>query len=268
MSIGFVGAGAMAGAIVRGAVTSGRVAGPDLVVTSRTPASREALAAEVGARAVASPAEVVGGCDLVVLAVKPHQLGEVLASVADVVAHRRPVLVSVAAGVRLAELGRLLGRPGVPLVRVMPNVNVAVGAGISGMCAGPGVTDDHRRAVTELFGAVGEVVELEERLFPAFTAVAGSGPAFTATYVEALARAGLRHGLPKALALRLATTMVAGTVRLLTEQELTPPQLVDRVSSPGGTTVAGLCALDEAGFPAAVVRAVSAAVARDAELGT
>lgn len=264
MRIGFIGAGAMAGAILRGAVAAGAVTGTDVTVTSRTAASREALAAETGARATASAAEVVAASDVLVLAVKPYQLADVLAPLAGALAERRPVVVSVAVGVRLAELAAMAGD--VPLVRVMPNVNVAVGAGLSGVCAAPDVTAEQRQAVLDLFGAVGEAVEIDEKLFPAFAAVAGSGPAFTATFVEALARAALRHGMPKDVAVRIATATVGGTARLLTDRGLTPPALVDQVTSPGGTTIAGLCAMEDAGFSAAVVRGVGAAVDRDAQI--
>lgn len=265
MKVGFVGAGSMAGAIARGVVKAGVVPGTDIVITSRTPATRTALATTVGGRAAWDATEVAQEVDVLVLAVKPHQVIEVLTPLREVLAQHSPLVVSVAAGVRLEQLAAMA--PRTPMVRAMPNVTVELGAGVTALCATPETTADQRRAAVTLFEAVGTVVELDERVFPAFTAVAGSGPAFTATFVEALARAAVRNGIPKTQAVHVATQMLLGSARMLLESVVTPTELADMVASPGGTTIAGLCAMDEAGFSPAVLRGVQAAIERDRQMG-
>jgi len=267
-TLGFIGAGNMAGAIVRGAVAAG--ADPkDLVLTDVNPDAAARLATELGVRAVASNLDVVELCDAVVLAVKPQVLSAVLAEVRESLAERRPLLVSIAAGQTLEKLGRMLP-PGLAVIRVMPNVNAMVSAGMAAVCGNAHATADQVGLVVDLFRGVGQVIELPEKDFSTFTAVASSGPAFVFTFIEALARAALKHGVPKPLAVRIATQTVLGSAQLLlarTEDGVTPADLVDMVSSPGGTTVAGLVAAEEAGFSPAVVRAVEATIARDKELG-
>lgn len=160
--------------------------------------------------------------------------------------------------------------PGLAVIRVMPNVNAMVSAGMAAVCGNAHATADQVGLVVDLFRGVGQVIELPEKDFSTFTAVASSGPAFVFTFIEALARAALKHGVPKPLAVRIATQTVLGSAQLLlarAEDGVTPADLVDMVSSPGGTTVAGLVAAEEAGFSPAVVRAVEATIARDKELG-
>lgn len=272
MRVGFIGAGNMAAALVRGILRSGQVPAEDVAVTSAHGHSARALARETGADVLASNEELVeqvGPGGVVVVAVKPHLVGAVLTPLADLLAEYGTLVVSVAAGTTLARLGELLA-PGQPVVRAMPNVNAQVGAGVTAVCGNGNASDGQVDAVVGLFESVGTAVVLAERDFSAYTAIAGSAPAFAATFVDALARAAVRNGLPKAQAVRIATQTLEGTARLLLERAgdgLTPAGLVDLVSSPGGTTVAGVVAMEEAGFSAAVVRGVQATVDRDRELG-
>lgn len=267
-TFGFIGAGNMAGAIVRGAVAAG-AAPTDLVVTDVDPAAGERLAAELGVRVAASNQDVVETCDFVVLAVKPQVLSSVVGELREVLAESRPVVVSIAAGQSLARIEELLP-PGLAVIRVMPNVNAMIGEGMAAVCGNTRATPDHVARVVELFTAVGQAIELPEKHFSLFTAVAGSGPAFTFGFIEALAKAAVNHGLPKPLAVRIAAQTVLGSAGLVLARAGsggTPATLMDMVSSPGGTTIAGMLAADEAGLAPAVVRAVDAAVARDRELG-
>lgn len=267
-TFGFIGAGNMAGAIVRGTVRAG-TAPADVVVADPSLAATAALAAELGVRVAASNQEVVQGCDYVVLAVKPQVLPAVLAELREELAAARPVVVSIAAGQTVAGIEAALPE-GARLVRVMPNVNAMIGQGMAAVCAGTHATAAHVAEVAALLGTVGEVVELPEKDFGAFQALAACGPAFVFTFIEALARGGLRNGLPKAVAVRIAAQMVLGSAQLVLtrgEDGITPAALTDMVTSPAGTTVAGLVAAEERGFSPAVVRAVDAAVQRDRELG-
>ncbi|GAA4423244.1 pyrroline-5-carboxylate reductase [Georgenia halophila] len=269
MKVGFIGAGNMAGAIVRGAVAGGALDAQDVAVTSAHGRSAEALAAETGVTALADNTELVewtGPGGLVVVAVKPYLFADVLEPLRGALAENGSLVVSLAAGLTLDTLGSMLPE-GQSVVRVMPNVNAMVGAGMAGVCGNEATSADQVSAVVDLFEAVGAATVLPERLFPAYAALAGSAPAWSSLYVEALARAAVKNGMPKAQAVSIASQMLLGTARTLLERELRPSELMDMVSSPGGTTIAGIVALEDAGFSAAVARGVQAAVDRDGELG-
>ncbi|MPV38946.1 pyrroline-5-carboxylate reductase [Georgenia subflava] len=268
MRVGFIGAGNMAGAIVRGIVAEGTLPAEDLAVTSAHGRSAQALARETGVDAPGSNEELVertGPRGVVVLAVKPHLIAEVLEPLGDLLAEQDSLVVSLAAGTPLATLESFLP-PGQAVVRVMPNVNALVGAGMAAVCGNASTSEDQVDAVVGLFETVGSAIVLAERDFPAYTAIAGSAPAFAAHFVEALARAAVRNGLPKMLATRIAAQTMLGTARTMLERGTTPAQLADMVSSPGGTTIAGSLAMEDAGFSPAVVRGVQAVIDRDREI--
>ncbi len=269
MTIGFIGAGTMAGAIVRGVTAAGVVAGDDVLLFDVHAPVAQALADDVGAAVAPSAEALVRDSDVVVLAVKPQVLHGVLDELAGAVGERRPLLVSIAAGITLAALEQHLPGADVPVVRVMPNVNAQVGAGMAAVCGNAAASAEDVARVVEIFGAVGEAVELPEHDFAVFTAIAGSSPAFVFTFVDALARGAVRGGMPKALATRIAAQAVLGSARMVLERAddgVTPADLVDMVCSPAGTTIAGVVAMEEAGFSPAVVRGVQAVVDRDREL--
>ncbi|WP_324652971.1 pyrroline-5-carboxylate reductase [Georgenia sp. H159] len=270
MTIGFIGAGTMAGAIVRGATAAGVVPGGDVLLYDVAADAAQRLADDVGASVAPSAEAVVTGSDVVVLAVKPQVLPAVLGGLAATVVRRRPVLVSIAAGISLAALEERLPGGEVPVVRVMPNVNAMIGAGMAAVCGNEAASADDVARVVEIFAAVGEAVELPEKDFATYTAIAGSSPAFVFTFIDALARGAVRGGLPKALATRIAAQAVLGSARMVLERAadgVSPADLVDMVCSPGGTTIAGIVAMEESGFSPAIVRAVQAVADRDRELG-
>lgn len=267
-TFGFIGAGNMAGAIVRGTVQAGTDPA-DVVVADPDPRATARLAQELGIKVATSNRDVVESCDFVVLAVKPQVLAPVLADLRAELAAARPAVVSIAAGQTVAHIEAMLPA-GTPLVRVMPNVNAMIGEGMAAVCPGSRASAEHVAEVVGLMGTVGQVVELPEKDFPAFQALAACGPAFVFTFIEALARGGLKNGLPKAVAVRVAAQMVLGSARLVLErgeEGVTPAALTDMVTSPAGTTIAGLVAAEERGFSPAVIAAVEAAIRRDRELG-
>lgn len=227
-------------------------------------AAREQFAQRVELSVAGSNREVASRCELLLLAVKPGDVGAVLEEIRPVL---RPehLLVSVAAGVRLRSLQEGLGGHR-RIVRVMPNTGCLVGCGASALSAAPDVTPAEVEQVETLFRAVGYVCRVPETLLDAVTGLSGSGPAFIALVVEALADGGVLSGLPRNLALELAAHTVLGTARLILEDGRHPAQIKDAVASPGGTTIAGLHVLEKAGLRGALQQAVWMATCRAKEL--
>lgn len=271
MTVGFIGTGNMATAIVRGVVADGFVAASDIVVFDPDAAKREALGAELGVQVAASNDELVERVDVVVLAVKPQVVPAVLPAIAGRLADRRRVLVSIAAGTPLTRLEELLtaggSGPRQPVVRVMPNVNAMIGAGMAAVCGNDAASTEDVAQVLGMFAAVGDAIELPESQFSTFTAVAGSAPAFAYLFVDALARGAVKAGMAKDLATRIAAQTVLGSAQMVLESDRSPWDLIDMVCSPGGTTVAGLVALEDRAFLATVVHGVTATIERDKEMG-
>jgi pyrroline-5-carboxylate reductase len=262
VELGFIGAGNMGSAIMRGLLAGGRVARENLTFYDPDPA-RQAEMAQLGLEAAPDNTAVMRA-QVVVLAVKPQLMGLVLEGVKES-AQPRHLLISIAAGVPLSTLEAAL--PQSRLLRAMPNTPALVGAGITALAKGRGATSEDLDLAMELFQAVGQAVAVEEKLMDAVTGLSGSGPAFVAVFVEALADGGVQAGLPRPLALQLALQTVLGTARLCQEKNLHPGILKDMVASPGGTTIAGLHALEQGGFRGLAMTAVTAAAARSAELG-
>ena len=262
IKLGFIGVGSMGGAIISGLLVGGEVPRENLIYYDPDPA-RQAQMDELGVAAALDNPEVMH-TPVVVLGVKPQVLPGVLAVVKK---FTRPwhLIISIAAGVPLAVLEGAL--PNSRVIRVMPNAPTLVGAGMAALAPGRGVTPDDLALALDLFGAVGQAVVVEERLMDAVTGLSGSGPAFVAVFIEALADGGVKMGLPRSLALTLATQTVLGTARLCHEEQMHPAVLKDLVTSPGGTTIAGLHALESRGFRSAVMDAVTAAAVRSQELG-
>ncbi|OKL53108.1 pyrroline-5-carboxylate reductase [Bowdeniella nasicola] len=265
---GFIGAGNMASAII-GGMLAGGVKSDDIVVTDASKDARGAVADKLGVRTMDSNISVAECADVVILAVKPHIIPLVLDEVSDVVAENDPLIVSIAAGIGLKAIGKLTPK-GTRCVRVMPNVNAMVGSGMAAVTGNKHATDEDVTTVVDLFKQVGDAIELDESDFSAYTALAGSSPAFVFSFIDALARGGVKNGIPKKLAVRIAAQAVLGSAQMVLDKAddgLTPADLVDMVSSPGGTTVAGTVAMEKAGFTPAVVDGVDAVVAKDKELG-
>lgn len=205
--------------------------------------------------------------EVVLLAVKPQVFSAVAQELAEVIAtaNSKPLVLSILAGVSLSQLEAAF--PDIPVIRAMPNTPATVGAGITAICSGAYTKPIHQDIARQIFSAVGEVVEVTETLMDAVTGLSGSGPAYVALLVEALADGGVAVGLPRALAHLLALQTVKGTATLLSETKIHPAELKDRVTSPGGTTIAGIVQLEKAGFRSAIIEAVKAATTRSQELG-
>jgi len=266
--IGFVGAGAMAEALAGGLVAAGveaarlRASDPD---RARLAHVEESL----GVRGCADNRELAGGSDLIVLAVKPGALAPVLAELAGDPGLRtdRPLWISIAAGVRLGTMQSALG-PGARIVRAMPNTPALVRAGATALCGNARASTADLAAARALFEGVGTCWQApDEALLDAVTGLSGSGPAYAFLFLEALCDAGEDAGLPREAAAQLAAQTLYGAARLVLETGRAPADLRRQVSSPGGTTRAGLERLEAGGFRDAIREAVAAATRRSRELG-
>jgi pyrroline-5-carboxylate reductase len=263
MQIGFIGSGKMASALLEGILRAGIASAKDVSVTDKLPATARDLAAKTGAHARASNAEVAAASTILILCVKPGDVPEALKESGNLTGK---LLISIAAGVPLGKLKEWV--PGKPrLIRVMPNTPALIGQGAAAFATGAGATDEDIAVADRIFGATGLVSHVKEELLDAVTGLSGSGPAFVYTVIEALADGGVLMGLPRDIALRLAAQTVLGAAGMVLQTGLHPAQLRDQVTSPGGTTIAGLEALEAAGLRSALIGAVRAATERSKALG-
>jgi pyrroline-5-carboxylate reductase len=263
--IGLIGAGQMATALAQGFVKAGLVPAEGILASDPAHEARSRFAQATGAQTTPDNLQVVAASDVLFLAVKPQQIGAILAELRGGLTTGQ-LVVSIAAGIRLEVLAKELG-PEIRMARVMPNTPCLVGRGACGYCLGPRATPDDARLVAQLLGAVGVCYQVEERLLDAVTGLSGSGPAFVYVIIEALSDGGVRMGLPRAVASGLAAQTVLGAAEMVLATGEHPAVLKDRVASPGGTTIAGLKALELGRLRAALIEAVEAAARRSAELG-
>jgi pyrroline-5-carboxylate reductase len=259
-----IGGGRMGEAIVGGLLAAGAFTPEQVVVAEPDPARRDQLESRHGVSTTTNGCDAVAGADVVILAVKPQVIDSVVAGLAP--ALDNPIVVSIAGGVTCARIESMLP-PGIRVVRVMPNTPALVGAGMSVVSGGSEACDVDVAAVASVFRAVGEVVVLDERLQDACTAISGCGPAYMALVVDALARAGVREGLSREVAQRLAVQTMRGTADLIERTGEHPGAIIDAVSSPGGSTIVAVTELEAGGVRAAFAAAVRAAVLRSRELG-
>ena len=262
--IAVIGAGNMGGALMAGWIRSGQVAPENITAIDLVAEVLAQRKREFGVHVAADARGVVGEQDVVVLGVKPQSWQQTVAGFRDLLCEEQ-VIVSFMAGVRIGALEAELGS--LPVIRAMPNILAQVGAAGSGVCAGTHASEDHMHLALDLFNAVGAAVVVSESQMDAVTGLAGSGPGYVYTVIDALADGGVRSGLTKEMALTLATQTVLGAARMVAESGEHPAVLKDRVTSAGGTTIAGLHALEQGGARAALMDAVWAATERSSALG-
>ena len=264
-TIGFIGAGQMARALAQGFVAAGLASGRQVVHCDPVEAAALEFAARVAeAKKCVSNEEVVAQSNIVFLAVKPQNMPAVFAEIGGKVGAEK-LFVSIAAGVTLAKLcdGLRTNR----VVRVMPNTPALVGKGASAYALGPAATAADGQLVGQLLGAVGQAFQVDEKMLDAVTGLSGSGPAYVYVMIEALSDGGVRMGLPRDVATALAAQTLRGAAEMVLTTGEHPASLKDKVTSPGGTTIAGLQALEDRGLRAALIAAVEAATRRSVELG-
>jgi pyrroline-5-carboxylate reductase len=263
--ITFIGGGNMARSLIGGLVATG-VSNKDISVSEPKADLRETLTKDFGVNALEENASAVMGANVIVLAVKPQMLQEVVIPLDNLIAETRPLLISVAAGVTSSSIERWVG--GHPaLIRVMPNTPALIGAGISALYANSNVSDDQRALAEKIMAAVGKTIWIkEETLMDAVTAVSGSGPAYFFYVMQAIHDAAVSEGLDAQTARLLSLETALGAARLAVESTEDPGSLQKQVTSPGGTTEAAIKILDDSGVRDTLQQAVSAARARGGEL--
>jgi pyrroline-5-carboxylate reductase len=262
---GFIGAGRMATALAKGFVQRGLASANDLIASDPLPSAAEEFRRTTEGRVVTDNLLVASQSDCLFLAVKPQQMPDVLAQLAGRLSERQ-LVVSVAAGVTLAAISKTIGT-GPRLVRVMPNTPCLIGQGASAYCLGPATRAEDGPLIGRLLESVGLAFQVEEKLLDAVTGLSGSGPAFVYLMIEALSDGGVRMGLPRSVAQALAAQTVRGAAELVLTSGQHPAALKDQVASPGGTTIAGLQALEAGAVRGALMAAVEAATRRSVELG-
>ena len=263
--IGVVGGGKMGGALIGGMI-SGGLFPPAAVTAADTDESRLGeLVRTYGVNATIDNRAAVRGADIVILSVKPQNMAEVLSGLAGA-AEPVTLFISIAAGIATGFIEEKLGK-GVRVIRVMPNMPALIGEGAAALCHGAFATQADLGLARRIFDAVGITVEVEESLMDAVTGLSGSGPGYAFLIIEALQDAGVRMGLAPDVALRLSAQSLLGAAKLCLKGEKPPAELRGMVTSPGGTTLAGLKVLEEGALRAVLIAAVEAATRRSAELG-
>jgi pyrroline-5-carboxylate reductase len=277
IKFGTIGGGVMGEALLSRLIAQKVYLPSEILVSDPQLQRREFLTETYGIATTASNIEVATATEVLFLAIKPQMFDTVALELAVAIdrqqgnngetANSQPeaVIVSILAGVPLSKLEPAF--PGRVVLRVMPNTPATVGAGMSAIAPGKLVQPADLELVKRIFGAVGEVVEVPESMLDAVTGLSGSGPGYVAIFIEALTDGGVCAGLPRAIASQLAIQTVFGTAKLLQETGMHPAELKDRVTSPGGTTIAGIAKLESNGFRSAAIEAVKAACLRSQELG-
>lgn len=265
MKIGFIGAGKMATALASGFIKGGLTASENIVASDVIPSARKHFGDATGARTAAENNSVIQSSDILVLAVKPQQMAEVMATVSHSLTDRH-LVISIAAGITLSRMAAALG-DNRRIVRVMPNTPCLVKAGASAFALGGTANRDDAATVQKLLSTVGIAVEVSESLLDAVTGLSGSGPAYAFQIIEALSDGGVRAGLPRTVATQLAAQTLLGAAKMVLETGEHPGSLKDAVTSPGGTTIAGLHEMERGGVRAALMNAVLTAAHRSQELG-
>ena len=260
--IGWIGCGNMGGAILHGALESGVIAKENAIVYDIKEEMME-KAGNWGAVLAKSDADVCERCDIILLAVKPQQVAEALAQCGKALEGKG--LISIVAGITVERLQAMM--QGVPrILRVMPNTPAMVFEGAFALCSDNDLAPEEMDAAEELFRSIGVVEKVPENLIDAVCGLSGGGPAYVAMFIEAMADGGVKQGLPRATAYRLAAQTCLGTAKMILDMDMHPGQLKDMVTSPAGTTIEGCEALEKGGMRGAVIECVNAATEKSRKL--
>lgn len=263
--IGFIGGGNMGEALIKGLLGASLYPAGHIHVFDVSAARLRDLEASYGVRCRTSMAEVAGSAPVIVLAVKPQNMAQVLQGLAPHLT-RTQLIISVAAGIPISMMAGAFPE-GLPIIRVMPNTPALVLQGASALARGPHASEEHMGLALALFRSVGTAIEVEEKLMDVVTGLSGSGPAYVLLIIESLIEGGVLLGLPRQVARELVLQTIMGTAGMVRETGRHPAELKDLITSPGGTTIRGLHVLEEQGVRGALMSAVEAATLRSMELG-
>jgi pyrroline-5-carboxylate reductase len=264
LSIGFLGAGKMATALAKGFIRAGLVTPKDVIASDLSEAACEAFAKETGAKTTAFNPDVAKFASVLILAVKPHQIGEALTDIRDALTDQH-LIISIAAGVTISKLEASLDEARV--IRVMPNTPALVNSSATAFALGKSAGPADAELATKLFSSVGVAFQVKEALLDAVTGLSGSGPAYVYLFIEALSDGGVAAGLPRDIATKLAAQTVLGAAQMVLETGQHPGALKDMVTSPGGTTIEGIHELEKGKLRGTVMSAVRAAADKSKKLG-
>lgn len=259
MKIGFIGAGKMAQAIISGLDKEKF----EVYISSRDFEKTSIIAKNLGVNQAKDNIELSKSVDVVIMSVKPQVMPKVLTEVKDYLEGK--LMLSIAAGLTLENLADLTSKQ-LEIVRIMPNINATIKESTTAICPNELVADNNLEIAKEIFSSIGQIFQIEEKDFSTFSAIAGSSPAFIYIFIDALSRAGVLHGMPKDLATEIVASTVSASANMLAQSGENPWSLVDKVSSPGGTTVEGVVSLEENKFVASVIDAVTKTIEKDKRL--
>lgn len=262
MKLGFIGTGNLASAILKGVVSSGFLSPDSIFIFDTFESKTKELSDLLGVNAVSSAQEVVKSCDGFVIAVKPKDIEGLLEAIGDEMKSKNSFVISTAAGTEINRISSALGFDA-KIIRIMPNINAAVSESMTAVCVNEFVSASEKEFVLRLCSCFGRAIELDEKYFAVFSAVACCAPAYAYMFVDALKTAGVKYGLTSADAALAAAQMLMGSAKMLLESENPISTLIDNVCSPAGTTIEGVSALKEYGFENAVIKAVDKAVEKD-----
>lgn len=264
MKYGFIGLGNMASAIIAGMAASGKFKNDNIYGYNRSEGKTNALSDRHGLIPCKTAVEAAEKSEVIVLAVKPQVMPKLLEEIGGAISKDK-LVITIAAGKSCDWYASRLAK-GVPLVRVMPNINAKVKASVTAICGGKNAKDEHIKIADGIFSTVGKVYHIEEGQFAAFSALGGASGAFVLLYIDALAEAGVRAGFSRPLAEEIATATAVGSGLLCMDSDEHPIALMNKVCSPGGTTIEGVCKLKELGFETAVQQGLQAIIDRDIQL--
>lgn len=262
MKLGFIGVGNLAGAILKGVVASGKIAPEEILIYDLNAPRLNELKDLYNVSVAESANQVASECDNIVIAVKPKDIAALINEIKEDAKTNNPLIISTAAGTETIRIKSLFGYDA-KVVRIMPNINAAVGESMTAACRNMYVSDEEMAFALDFCTCFGSVSEIPEIYFSAFTAVAGSAPAFAYMFADALTNAAVKYGLPAESSQTIVAQMLLGSAKMLLESPLPVSELIRNVCSPGGTTIEGVCSLKETGFENSVIKAIDKTVEKD-----
>ncbi len=265
MKLGFIGAGNMGGAIIRGFIKSGKTSAENINVIRKNEKALEEMKAELGINAYTDYDALVKDSDIIFIAVKPVMFSDVMGKIKDSLKGNDKVVVSMAAGLETDTICNMLGYD-YPVIRIMPNINAQIMQSTTAVCKNAAASEGSLKIIADLFDSIGMSVEVAENQFAIFSAIAGCSPAYVYMFIDALAKGAVKMGMNKKQAVKIAVSAVAGSAEMVVKSGIHPAELTDMVCSPGGTTIEGVTTLDKCGFTSAVTSAVENSVLKDKKL--